>query len=61
MNLFNQISGIVGTLLSPEQLVKLLPAVLNLSSVLMSQGHDHLTPETIIFLQVEIEKLRNGL
>jgi hypothetical protein len=61
MDIIAQISETLTNYLSPVELFHMLPKVLNIVNVVLSKGEKQLSPESAIWIQVEIEKLRSGL
>ena len=59
MNIYNQIAEMVKKTLTPQQIVKFLPVILELVGIALNKGQGKLTPESAIAIQDELEKLRN--
>lgn len=56
--IYAELASLFTKLLSPSELIKMLPIILNLTQIVMTKGEGRLSPETALFIQTEIEKAR---
>jgi len=60
-NVYTELSALFTGLLKPDQLVKLLPLILNLTTIIVNKGEDRLSTESALYIQTQIEAARRRL